>query len=143
MKRPTKWIPGFACLIIGGYFLLLSLHYSQTPSEFWQLRTGLSKQEASAILNGQFFPVLCMKRQDSQLTGKILGTEWIRHGTLNKDIHLQKYIDKLAEGQAWELWDHDGEAIILIFSEDDELLEKELFPKQGKPYSRRLLDLIW
>jgi hypothetical protein len=105
----------------------------------------MSEQEVKDILYRGYIPVVSGRKQDSQISGTLFGSEWHDLGGQSNAMLFNKYFKNLTEGQACHLWENrkGNVAIITLFSEDDKLLQKEFRYKQHKSFLERLIDLVW
>lgn len=144
MNRLTRWMFCLSCLLVTGSIgMFMLMRHAEAPSVYRQLQKDMTQEEVAAILGGKAFPVLRLERQDSKVTGLLYGTEWIDLGGPDNAVLFKKHLAKLTEGQLCQLWDHNDAGIIVIFSDDGRLLEKEYRNKRQKSFLQRFLDLVW
>ena len=100
----------------------------------------MTQEEVNGLL-GQ--PYLTVRREEEPNTLRIvrhLSDTW---EIIENDIGLsQAGNDKVAMGQFYQLWNRKEGGILVIFSEDGTLLDKE-YRRKKSSFWQRLLNLLW
>jgi hypothetical protein len=140
MKRSTRWAIFISTFLIGSFVALLIFVYTlQAPSDFRQVRKGMTHEEAEILLGE---PYIAARREQPD-TLKIVRKPDDLGEIVEKEIGLTPVAHaKTAMGQSYQLWDRDEGGILVIFAEDGTVLDKE-YRRKKVSFWQRLFDLIW
>src|SRR5262245_27791297 len=141
MKQPTRWILCLSCLILIGYFALVWSKYIQAPAELQQLHENMTLVDVYEFLDERGYDLILVLRKTihGQPNQGLSCLPTNRHD----EALIRSYLENLTDSQECFLWQRGDEAILVIVSEDDKLLQKDFYRVKNRPYWRSLLDLVW
>ena len=140
MKRPTRWILGFSCLLVLGYLALVWLKYFPAPAEFEQLHEGMTLHEVDDYLGDRGYDIAFELRKGHFEVSQ--GRFCVPTNKHDKAL-IKRYVDDLIGEQVIDGWERGDVAIIAVYSEDGKLLQKDYYQVKDRPSWRSLLDLVW